>query len=132
MTPKQILSSALVLLSDGHTSPPKGRTWLALDENANPVKPTDPRAVAWTSVGAVFAVAPVHRDKVWAETTAEGERACELLESAAVKQGFANTVEADRAGSFYALFLRATNSVEPTPFVRRRSHAGSQPKGTAA
>lgn len=136
MTAKQVLSAALVLLDNGraHASPPLWTTFLAIDEPGLKVRPRDPRAVAWTSVGALCKVAPGYSasdPSVYADHTDAAWSAYLLLDEAALKQGHATTVEADRAGwaAVDAMFAHAIDLYEPP---RRRLSAvgtGGQPRG---
>jgi hypothetical protein len=98
MTARQVLQEALAVISRDHT-----RVQLSADLHGAKVRnPLHGTAAAWSSVGALIKVAPADA-KVTAEHLAPGHlgaawQAFLLLEEAAVQQGYANTVEVDRAG----------------------------------
>jgi hypothetical protein len=137
---RQILSAALALLDDGraHAAPPQGTKGHAFDAGGLKVRPRDVRAVAWSSVGALCFVAPAASasdDTVYADHTWDAWNAFLALEDAARLQGFANSVELDRAGyaKTYQAFQHAMNQCEPKP--RRRQHrvgTGPNPRGVEA
>lgn len=144
MTARDVLKEALRVVERDHCAPPPWRTFLAVDDTGQGVKPLDPRAVAWTSIGAVCKVAPglsATDPTVWADHVSVAWEAALLLDEAAGQQGYAHSTNVDRAGRAAALrmFWRALQLAEPdhTPGGRRRRAAagagsGSSPKGAAA
>lgn len=143
MNARHVLKSALAVIERDHTAPDPGRTFLAADEHGRGVRPLDPSAVAWTSVGAICKVAPglsAADPQVWADHLSFAWDAYTLLEQAAEQQGYAHTVDVDRAGREAALrmFWRALQLCDPEPRRRRRntppagSGSGANPKGAAA
>lgn len=136
MTARQVLQEALQLITREHT-----HVQLSADEHGLKVRnPLNVRAVAWSSVGALIRVAPADA-KVTAEHLAPGHlgaawEAFLLLEEAAGLQGYANTVEVDRAGRDAALrmFWKALQLAPDAVPGRRASWGraggtGSAPRG---
>lgn len=135
MTVRQVLQEALQVITREHT-----HVQLSADERGRKVRnPLNVRAAAWSSVGALIRVAPADA-KVTAEHLAPGHlgsawQAFLLLEEAAGLQGYANTVEVDRAGRDAALrmFWKALQLAPEDERGRvswgRRSGTGSAPRG---
>lgn len=137
MTSRQVLSESMQIIPRHHTS-----VQLSVDERGLKVRnPLHPRAVAWSSVGAMIKVAPgdakiVAEDKSPGHMPAVGD-AYDLLEEAARLQGYANTVEVDRAGAAAArrMFEKALQLAPDERRVRplrSSGGTGAAPRGATA
>jgi hypothetical protein len=137
MTVRQVLQEALAVITRDHTA-----TQLSVDQHGRKVKnPRGPRAVAWSSVGALIKVAPRYPDIVVEGkspgNTDEAWEAYVLLDRVARLQGFADTVRVDEAGQQFALamFRKALTLVDDPPRASRRAPAagtGAAPRGAAS
>lgn len=121
MTERDILVKAGELCQRSHISNiPFARVTLARDSKGYGVKPTDPRATMWSSIGAVHRVEPVETG-LWTDTTEAGKRACALLDQAAEDQGFLSAPQVDEMGpaAVQKMFSRAVSLAEQRRAVRR-------------
>lgn len=131
---KDVLKAALAVVTRDHAQITRG---LAVDQHGQPVAPTDPSAVAWTSAGALIKVAPSHQEPPALTHTVEAGEAYDLLERVAAEQGYQSPSAVDAAGreAVQRMFWRALNLTEPPERRRWRGPAlrtGSSPRGADA
>lgn len=140
MSVQTVLREAKAVVLRAHTP-----VQLAVDARGVNVRPLDPRAVAWSSTGAVGKVAAWMSgtdDTVWFDLTADGNAAWDLLNEAARLQGYrrdehAPIADVDRDGlpAVLRCFAKAMQIAPGEP--RRRglkpaAGTGGAPRGATA
>lgn len=138
MTVQGVLREAKELLTRAHHQPDS--KWLiAADEHGNRARPVARDAADWSVIGALCKVAPgqtVTSPVPYADLSADGEAARDLLDEVRGRQGFLSLAEVDRAGgaAVQRLFQAALNLCEPVPRrpSRALSGAGSLPRGAGS
>lgn len=139
MSAAQVLREAKQVVARAHTP-----VQLAVDARGVNVRVLDPRAVAWSSTGALGKVAPwMSRDddRIWFDLTADGKAAWDLLDEAARLQGYrlgeAPIVSVDREG-LPAVLMCFAKAIQLAPDAVRRARrgaargTGSLPRGSEA
>lgn len=135
MTARDVLAQAKELLTRHHYQP-AGQWLIAVDARGNRARPVSPDAVAWSVIGALCHVAPgqtMASPEPYADLSAAGENAREVLAETASLHGFLSLAEVDRAG--HAAVQRLCSAAlticepEPRPRLGALSGTGSQPRG---